>query len=78
MFNWFGRKGAPDTVSCAYAPPPWLAGAHEEGFALSFEGQLSEVYRNNPGALCRSRMSSRRRREWPCSTFRTPRSSGRC
>jgi len=41
MFNWFGRKGAPDTVSCAYAPPPWLAGAHEEGFAQSIEGMCA-------------------------------------
>ena len=38
MFGWFGRKGAPETVACGYAPPPWLAGACEEGFARGVEG----------------------------------------
>jgi len=51
MFGWFGRKSAPDAVSCAYAPPPWLAGAHEEGFATGYESQLREVYRSNPVGL---------------------------
>ncbi|MCL6684290.1 hypothetical protein [Sphingomonas alba] len=51
MFGWFGRKGAPDAVSCAYAPPPWLAGVHEEGFARGYEAQMREVYRTNPVGL---------------------------
>jgi hypothetical protein len=51
MFGWFGRKSAPDAVACAYAPPPWLAGAGEEGFARSYESQVREVYRDNPVGL---------------------------
>ena len=51
MFGWFGRKSAPEAMACAYAPPPWLAGAHEEGFARSYESQLAEVYRTNPVGL---------------------------
>jgi HK97 family phage portal protein len=51
MFNWFGRKGAPETTACAFAPPPWLAGACEEGFARGYESQMHEVYRTNPVGL---------------------------
>lgn len=36
---WFGRKSAPETMACAYAPPPWLtAGDGESGFVRGFEG----------------------------------------
>jgi hypothetical protein len=35
---WFGRKGAPEAMVCGYSPPPWLTGAHEEGFARSTDG----------------------------------------
>ena len=48
---WFGRKSAPETMACAYAPPPWLAAGCEEGFARSYETQLHEVYRTNPVGL---------------------------
>jgi HK97 family phage portal protein len=48
---WFGRKSAPETMACAHAPPPWLAGGCEEGFARSYETQLHEVYRINPVGL---------------------------
>jgi HK97 family phage portal protein len=51
MFNWFGRKSAPEAMACAHAPPPWLAGAGDEGFARGYEAQLSEVYRTNPVGL---------------------------
>ncbi len=51
MFGWFGRKSAPEAMACAYAPPPWLAGACEEGFARSYETQVQEVYRTNPVGL---------------------------
>lgn len=48
---WFGRKSAPEAMACAYAPPPWLAGASDEGFARNYETQLNEVYRTNPVGL---------------------------
>jgi HK97 family phage portal protein len=51
MFGWFGRKSAPEVMACAYAPPPWLAGACDEGFARSYESQVREVYRDNPVGL---------------------------
>lgn len=51
MRFWFGRKSAPETLACDYAPPPWLAGACEEGFVRGYEAQLGEVYRTNPVGL---------------------------
>jgi HK97 family phage portal protein len=51
MRFWFGRKSAPEVMTCAYAPPPWLTGSCDEGFARSYETQLSEVYRTNPVGL---------------------------
>ncbi len=48
---WFGRKSAPELDRCGYAPPPWLAGVCEEGFARGYEAQLNEVYRSNPVGL---------------------------
>jgi HK97 family phage portal protein len=51
MFGWFGRKSAPEVMTCAYAPPPWLMGVSEEGFARGYEAQMSEVYRTNPVGL---------------------------
>lgn len=51
MFNWFGRKSAPETMACAYAPPPWLLGGEGGGFARGYESQVREVYRENPVGL---------------------------
>jgi hypothetical protein len=52
MFGWFGRKGAPEAMACAYAPPAWLrAGEGESGFARGYEAQVHEVYRTNPVGL---------------------------
>ena len=51
MRFWFGRKSAPETMTCAYAPPAWLAGGSEEGFVRGYEAQLGEVYRHNPVGL---------------------------
>ncbi len=40
---WFGRKSAPETMACAYAPPSWLAAGCEEGFARSVDGLTALV-----------------------------------
>ena len=38
MWGWFGRKGAPEAMACAYAPPFWLTGGCEEGFVRGVDG----------------------------------------
>ena len=50
---WFGRKSAPETMTCAYAPPPWLAGGCEEGFARSVDGLTALVKASGQFAVYR-------------------------
>ena len=49
MFEWFGRKSAPETSPLV---PAWLQGEGETGgYVRGYEAQLDEVYRRNPVGL---------------------------
>src|SRR5262245_25913954 len=49
MFDWFGRKGAPEMRPFV---PVWLAGEEASGeFVRGYRARLDEVYRRNPVGL---------------------------